>query len=614
MDDRGVAMQQPAPEALAPEDFAAAVNRLVHTRWLAAGLLAGLTLLCVHGLDIPLPTLPLLLLAAALAGYNAVLTLLERLLERAVVLPREQRVRWFRRMVVTQVALDWIAITAFVHFTGGVTSPASVLFLIHMLMVTALLERPSPYIYPLLATASLCVVAVLESTGAIAHHDVLLLPEGYHRDPRFIAGPIAFFAIAAFASVHMTNLAVVRLRERDRQISALLLASQATSSSLEIDEVLDHLVESALRALSAKGAVIRLTAETGERVNMAASLGLSRRFLDHGLPDIADSLLDREALAGAPVVVADAQRDARVLRPQEAAAEGIASMLVIPVLGRRGPLGVLHVYSATPGVFAPDHVTFALSVASQGAAAIENALIHEQLQRAEKSRGQFVRTVTHELRSPIAGTVSLARALLDGLVGDLEPEQRAMLGRMNARLTSLGELVNDLLALAASQAPELEQGPRQVDMLSSLRWVIEQQATEAATQGVSVRLEAPASPIIVAATDQGLARIFGNLVGNAVKYTPSGGHVEVRAVVEGTSAVVTIADTGIGIPEKDQPRLFEDFFRAGNTRSSEIAGTGLGLSIVKRLVGSYRGIVSVKSEVGKGTTFTVALPVADESR
>ena len=310
------------------------------------------------------------------------------------------------------------------------------------------------------------------------------------------------------------------------------------------------------------------------------------------------------------MVIADVQTDPRVARKQEAAAEGIASLLAVPVLGRRGPLGVLHVYADTARFFAPAHVTFALSVAAQGAAAIENALIHEQLQRAEKARGQFVRTVTHELRSPIAGTLSLARALLDGLVGELHPEQRTMLTRMSNRLATLAELVNDLLALAASQSPELQEKPRQVDLLSPLRWVLEQQTTEGQTKDVALRLAAPETPIIVEATDQGLARVFGNLVGNAVKYTPKGGRVEVRAAVEGASAVVTVADTGIGIPEKDLPRLFEDFFRASNARSSEIAGTGLGLSIVKRLVTSFRGIVTARSELGQGTTFTVALPLA----
>jgi signal transduction histidine kinase len=598
-------------EPLAPEDFAAAVDRLVLTRWFAAGLMMVLTLLCVHLLHIPLPAGPLLWLGLSLAAYNAVLALLDAWLQRASSLRAEERVKWFRRLVEVQVGLDWIAITAFVHYTGGVTSPGIPLFLIHMLMVTALLQQPSPYIYPALATASLCALAALENTGALAHHDVLPFPAGFHQDLRLVSAPIVFFAIAAFASVHMTQLVVARLRERDRQVSALLLASQAASSSLELDEVLDHLVESAARALSCKAASIRLFTETGDREEMVASVGLSERYLNRGLVDIPQSQPEREALAGAPVIVTDVAHDPRILHPEEAAAEGIRSLLVIPVLGRRGPLGALRVYADVENAFAPEDVTFARSVAAQGAAAIENALAHEALHASEKSRGQFVRMVTHELRSPIAGTLSLARALLDGLVGDLQPEQRTMLTRMSARLTSLGELVNDLLVLAASQSPDLQEKPLHVDLLSALRWVVDRFSTESVEKGIAVLLRAPDAPVIVVATDQGLARIFENLLGNAVKYTPAGGRVEVHAEVEGSSVVVTVTDTGIGIPEQDLPRLFEDFFRASNAKRSEIKGTGLGLSIVKRLVTNYRGVVSVQSSDGKGTTFSVVLPLAD---
>jgi signal transduction histidine kinase len=184
------------------------------------------------------------------------------------------------------------------------------------------------------------------------------------------------------------------------------------------------------------------------------------------------------------------------------------------------------------------------------------------------------------------------------LAGGL-PATRSFLG-------TIGEAV-----LAASQSADLQEEARQVDLLSSPRWVMEQQAAECTAKAVKAILLVPETPIIVQATDQGLVRIFGNLVGNAVKYTPSGGCVETRAVIEGASAVVTVSDTGMGIPENDVPRLFEDFFRAGNAKRSEITGTGLGLSIVKRLVTSYRGLITVKSEIGRGTTVTVALPLAD---
>jgi two-component system, OmpR family, phosphate regulon sensor histidine kinase PhoR len=151
-----------------------------------------------------------------------------------------------------------------------------------------------------------------------------------------------------------------------------------------------------------------------------------------------------------------------------------------------------------------------------------------------------------------------------------------------------------------------------VDLAAALRRVVEHHGVEAVAKGVALSLEAPPEPLMVRATDQGLARIFGNLVGNGVKYTPTGGSVTVRLGLQGSGATVTVADTGMGIPKDELPRLWTEFFRARNAKQSEIVGTGLGLSIVKRLIASFGGQVSVASEEGKGTSFTVSLPVAAE--
>ena len=183
-------------------------------------------------------------------------------------LERDQRVRWYRRLVVSQVSLDWVAITAFVHFTGGVSSPAITLFLIHMVMVTALLQTRRPMSTPRWPPPP---CAWWPRWKARASSRTTMSCPGIRACTATCASwprPLAFFGIAAFASVHMINLVVVRLRERDRQVSALLLASQAASSSIEIEQVLDHLVESAARALSAKAAHLRLRAETGDHVDL----------------------------------------------------------------------------------------------------------------------------------------------------------------------------------------------------------------------------------------------------------------------------------------------------------------------------------------------------------
>ncbi|MGC4117772.1 MAG: HAMP domain-containing sensor histidine kinase [Myxococcales bacterium] len=327
---------------------------------------------------------------------------------------------------------------------------------------------------------------------------------------------------------------------------------------------------------------------------------------------MARSQIDREALGGQPVIVADALRDPRIQYPKEVVAEGIRSMLVVPVKGRRGPLGVLRVYGAEADEFTADDTDFAISVAAQGAAAIENAMTYEALQRAEATRSQFVRTVTHELRSPLSGARSVTRVLLDGMAGEIPEEQKALLARVDARLAFLSELVNDLLALAAAQSADLQEKPEPLDLVAVVRRITDHQMPESQAKGVTLTLAVDApegAAILVRATDQGLARIFGNLVGNAIKYTPQGGSVAVRVRAEQTGVVVTVSDTGIGIPEPDLPNLWKEFYRASNARGSDIQGTGLGLSIVKRLVTSFGGLVSVSSRLGQGTTFTVGLPV-----
>jgi signal transduction histidine kinase len=292
------------------------------------------------------------------------------------------------------------------------------------------------------------------------------------------------------------------------------------------------------------------------------------------------------------------------------AAEGIGSILVVPISGRSRTLGVLRVYAEGPDRFTQDDVDFVLAIARQGAIAIENALAHEALQNADRARALFVRTVTHELRAPVSGAQSLLRVLIQGMTGELTRQQREILDRVETRLKNLMELIHDLLALAASKTSELQEPPRAIPLQEAVQHAIDLVSQEAGEKQIRLAFEAPAEAILVRATPDGLGQIFGNLVGNAVKYTPQGGKVTVQVARQPAGVVVTVADTGMGIPAEDLPHLWEEFFRAGNAKRSGITGTGLGLSIVKRLVETFEGMIRVQSAEGKGTTFTVSLPIA----
>jgi two-component system sensor histidine kinase/response regulator len=232
----------------------------------------------------------------------------------------------------------------------------------------------------------------------------------------------------------------------------------------------------------------------------------------------------------------------------------------------------------------------------------------EKLQRLEQYKSDFMTTVAHELRSPVAGAQSLLRTLLHGLAGGLNEQQREILSRVDLRLSGLLALVNDLLDLAASKTFEDHRPTEPVQLLAVIRRVVDYFSVEAEQKGMTLDLELPSEEVEVLGTEDGLQKIFANLVGNAIKYTPQGGKVTVSARNCDDSMEIMVTDTGIGIPQKDMPHLFEEFFRAGNARRAGIVGTGLGLSIVKQFVDQFGGKIEANSVEGQGTQFKVSLP------
>jgi len=593
--------------ALLPGDIAVASARLVLTRWVAGALVIALTAAGVHLLRLPLPERELYLTGAAILGYNTVLAWAGRRIDR---LSPTNHLRRVQRFVLVQVGLDWLSMAVFLHLTGGITSPAIPLFVIHMLMVSILLPGRSSYVYVALGLIALGTIAGLEAGGVLRHITVIpSLPGRLQRDPVYILAQVSFFAIAAFATVHLATLIMIRLRQRERQLSALLSTAQAVSSTLSLADVWAQLARSAARALSCHKASIRVLDETGDRIPMVAAYGLSDVYRNKGEVSLSGSPLDREAMAGHAVLVPNAASDARIQFPVEVAAEGIGSILVVPIIGRERTLGVLRVYAAQPDRFTPDDIGLVQAIARQGAVAMENAMAHDALHMSEKARALFVRTVTHELRAPVSGAQSLLRVMVRGMTGDVSPQQRDILNRVSSRLDFLMDLIGDLLALAATKTGEMQDRPQPQPLQPALRRTVELHANEAEEKRIRVGLSLPSEELLVLATADGLVQIFGNLIGNAVKYTPARGSVDVRLSRQDDRAVVEIADTGIGIPAGDLPNLWEEFYRASNARGSDIRGTGLGLSIVKRLVETFGGSVRVHSVEGRGTTFTVSLPL-----
>ena len=236
------------------------------------------------------------------------------------------------------------------------------------------------------------------------------------------------------------------------------------------------------------------------------------------------------------------------------------------------------------------------------------------LRRLERLRQDFVANVSHELKTPLANIKSSVEVLLDGAADD--PHARTgFLAEIDQQADRLHALILDLLVLARVESGDAGLEFERVPLEDAVHACLDRHRTRAEAKGQTfggVALGACPPDLAVWADEEALAQILDNLVDNAIKYTPKGGRVTVRYAAEDADVMLEVEDTGVGIPARDQPRVFERFYRVDKARSREVGGTGLGLAIVKHLVQAMKGTVRVTSEVGKGATFRVTLPRAGD--
>jgi two-component system phosphate regulon sensor histidine kinase PhoR len=260
---------------------------------------------------------------------------------------------------------------------------------------------------------------------------------------------------------------------------------------------------------------------------------------------------------------------------------------------------------------------FAATVASVRAGETSGAVIvlHDitDLRKLERVRRDFVANVSHEFRTPLTAIQGFAETLIGGAIDD--PQNR---GRFLAIILEhsrrLARLTEDLLRLSQMDAEQLELEIRAVSVPQLIESCYETAQRRAGEKGLTLSLNLPSQIPDVLADNRRLQEVLQNLLDNAIQYTLPGGKIMLSAETRGDDVIVTVADTGIGIPQADQPRIFERFYRVDVARSREAGGTGLGLSISKHLVEAQGGRIWVESEVGVGSKFHFSIPIFDSER
>jgi len=228
-----------------------------------------------------------------------------------------------------------------------------------------------------------------------------------------------------------------------------------------------------------------------------------------------------------------------------------------------------------------------------------------EIARLERARKEFLSNVSHELRTPLSSIKLMLETVVDS------PDDEAadlFLPQVLAQTDRLIGLVQQLLDQARAESGQMRLNLREVDLEAVAHPIVASFEPQAASKGVHLELNAM-RPVRVEADPDRLAQIFVNMIDNALRHTPAGGEVRIELDATGNDAILRVRDTGVGIPYRDLPHIFERFYVVDRSRTRESGGAGLGLAIVKGIVDAHGGTISTESMLGSGAVFTVRLPI-----
>lgn len=379
--------------------------------------------------------------------------------------------------------------------------------------------------------------------------------------------------------------------------------------AFELEPVFETVLGQAVRLCRADAGLIYVLDGDAYRVEVA--LGASQAYRDYitGVAIEAGSgtLVGRVGAERQTVQILDAPADPDYTMSRAIELGGFRTMLGVPMLDGERVLGVIVLWRETVDPFDERTVELVTTFAAQGVIAIQNVQTARELEVASGHKSAFLASMSHELRTPLNAVIGFSDVLLEGMFGGLNERQEEYVRDIRDSGRHLLELINEILDLSKVEAGRMELEPAPVWVPALLEGGLALVRERAARQALTVALDVGEGVGEVWADEVKLKQVVVNLMTNAVKFTPSGGAVDVRAWVEGEEVVVTVRDTGIGVAPEDQARIFEAFQRGDRRASTE--GTGLGLTLSKRFVELHGGRLWLESEVGVGSTFGFAIPV-----
>jgi two-component system, NtrC family, sensor kinase len=433
-------------------------------------------------------------------------------------------------------------------------------------------------------------------------------------------------AVIAIENVRLFTELDARTAQLTRSVAelkALGEVGQAVSSTLDLETVLTTIVLRAAQLAGADGATITEYDEATQTFQLRATHMYDAELVEasrttpirmgEGLSGLAAAR--REAMQVPDIALEGAYRSHlrdHLLRM------GFRSLLAVPLMREDQVIGSLVLNRRAPGEFAPEVVELLKTFATQSALAIQNARLFREVEEkgrqlavASQHKSQFLANMSHELRTPLNAVLGYTELILDETFGEVPEPIRDSLERARNSGQHLLGLINDVLDLSKIEAGQLTLSLTDYAMEEVTHAVATNVESLAAEKKLALRVTVPPDLPPGKGDSRRIAQVLLNLVGNAIKFTEAG-EVRVGVTVSDGHFLVSVADTGPGISEADQARIFEEFQQADSSTTRKKGGTGLGLAIAKRIVEMHGGRIWVESTRGQGSTFRFTLPVRVE--
>ena len=594
------------------------VSWFIRLRWIAVGAACvGAALGYFAGAK--LPYVPIGLIFLFIIIYNFLFYFIWRHLQST----QPQAVQSFTIFAHAQIAIDLFALYAVFYFTGGIHSPFFIFVLFYIILAGILLPPLSCFVYALLVILAAAGLLGLQKASILPSQPGLFDSHVFPRDLGLQDTLMAFAIFAATLLVTAFLITTIKLSLRAKGRELLRVSKELDSGNVklralyqivkemglcdELKQLMDSATRNAATIMGVKACSIKLLDDLRQRLTFSSTYGLSQDYLSRGSIDLDKSPVNRQIIEGSGYAIAKINEKDYFQYPEDIRKEGIASMLCLPLRVEKMVLGVFCVYSDVDAGFGDEDIHFFSLMADLTALAIENL-------RSELNKTWFLEKAAHQLRSPLYAIDTMLKTLRQGYLRSDPAQQEKMLGRCGQRIANLSELINDLLDLGLKRMDVSRTAKQPANVKDLLKTIVNlyQPRASAKQLNLSCSIQEDVPPVM--ADEKMIDELINNLISNAIKYPPAGGRVRVSLTSESSNRLrLEVADTGIGIPEEEIPRLFTEFFRAENAKTHTEEGTGLGLVIVKEILDRLRGTISVTSKLAEGTCVTCFLPAMPPS-